>query len=166
MRKDILFSIIVPVYNAEKYIARCIESILVQSFKNYELILVNDGSKDRTKEILNRYQDNPNCIVIYQENSGVSVARNRGIELAKGKYICFVDADDYVADNYFETLIPLLNMNPQLISFNNYYEHQKNKFHSHERSLADGAYFMKDIKNVRSKKRKSLDWNYRSYAVE
>lgn len=99
-------SLIVPVYNAGKYLSRCIDSILNQSFKDFELILVNDGSRDNSLEICNHYSElDERVIVANQENGGVSSARNHGIEVAKGDYICFVDADDYVKPSYLEQLV-------------------------------------------------------------
>ena len=99
-------SLIVPVYNAGKYLSRCVEGILNQSFKDFELILVNDGSKDNSLEICNQYSgSDARVIIVSQENGGASSARNHGIEVAKGDYICFVDADDHVTSSYLEQLI-------------------------------------------------------------
>jgi len=90
-------SIIVPVYNVEKYLGKCIESILTQTFKNFELILINDGSTDRSLEILNEYcKKDRRIIVIDKKNSGSSDTRNIGIDTSNGKYICFVDSDDWI----------------------------------------------------------------------
>lgn len=90
-----MISIIVPVYNAEKYIRETIDSILNQDYRDFELILINDGSKDRSLEICKEYEQNHSQIhVINQKNSGVSAARNRGLSEAKGEYIAFADADD------------------------------------------------------------------------
>ena len=102
--KDI--SIIVPVYNAEKYLVKCLDSLVNQTKKNIEIILVNDGSKDKSIDILNEYKEKyPDMItIISQENQGQSAARNSGIENATGKYIAFVDSDDYVSKNMFEKL--------------------------------------------------------------
>ncbi|WP_461205039.1 glycosyltransferase [Clostridium sp. DL1XJH146] len=95
MKKTI--SIIVPVYNVAEYLTRCIESLRNQSFKNLEIILVDDGSLDNSLEICRSYEKmDPRIIVIEQENSGLSSARNTGMEIAKGKYILFVDSDDYI----------------------------------------------------------------------
>ena len=91
--KNMLFSVVVPAYNAERLIGRCIDSILGQSFQDFELIVVNDGSKDHTLEAMAGYQD-ARLKVITQPNQGVSVARNTGIQAARGDYICFLDADD------------------------------------------------------------------------
>lgn len=102
MNQD-LFSIIIPVYNAEKYLNTCISSILAQTYTHYELILVDDGSTDQSSEICNRYAAQDRRIsVIHQKNGGVSRARNKGIDAAKGKWICFVDSDDEVKPNWLE----------------------------------------------------------------
>lgn len=91
------FSIIVPVYNCERYLEKCIKSIINQEYKNIELILVNDGSKDKSGSICKKYSNiDSRILYIEQINSGVSIARNKGIETASGNYITFVDADDYI----------------------------------------------------------------------
>lgn len=100
-----MISIIVPIYNCEKYIARCIDSILSQSYTDWELILINDGSLDTTENICKKYMNIDKRIKLCsKKNEGVSIARNVGIEKASGKFICFVDADDYLAANYLERL--------------------------------------------------------------
>lgn len=105
-------SIIVPIYNAEKYIDKCIESIINQTFKDIEIILINDGSSDGSRNIIDRYaKKDKRIIAIYQENSGPSVARNKGIKIAKGKYIGFVDSDDYIEETMYEELYNLVNDN-------------------------------------------------------
>lgn len=95
------FSIIVPVYNAEKYIGRCVSSILKQSYNDYEIIVVNDGSTDNTIEELNKFKDSK-IKIISIENSGVSNSRNIGLDLATGDIIGFVDADDYIDSELLE----------------------------------------------------------------
>lgn len=96
-----LVSVIVPVYNAEKYLRRCIESILNQDYRNLELILINDGSRDNSLQICREYaSSDPRVTVIDKPNGGVSSARNAGINIAKGTYITFVDADDFVSETY------------------------------------------------------------------
>lgn len=98
-------SIIVPVYNCEKYISNCINSILEQSFKDFELILVDDGSSDRSFEICESFAKKDNRVrAIHQPNSGVSRARNRGLDEAKGEYIGFVDGDDCVDKEMYKRL--------------------------------------------------------------
>lgn len=98
-------SIIVPVYNVEKYLKRCLDSLVNQTLKDIEIICVNDGSTDGSLAILDEYVRNDDrIVVINQENSGQSVARNRGIDVAKGEYLGFVDSDDWVSEDYFERL--------------------------------------------------------------
>ncbi len=100
-------SVIVPVYNVEKYLRRCVDSILNQTFSDFELILVDDGSTDGSAAICDEYAANSggvNVVVVHQKNGGVSKARNAGLKSAKGEYITFVDSDDYIAKNYLECL--------------------------------------------------------------
>lgn len=114
------FSIIVPVYNVEKYLAKCLDSLINQTYTNIEIICINDGSTDNSLEILNEYVrvDSRN-IVINQENQGVSVARNKALEAATGDYILFVDSDDWIELNACEILNAELENKPQdLIIFN------------------------------------------------
>lgn len=100
-----LISIIIPVYNIDKYIARCIDSILSQTLTDYEIILVNDGSSDKSLSICIEYAKKDfRIVVISQENGGASKARNSGIEVAKGKYITFIDGDDYIENSFLEKL--------------------------------------------------------------
>ena len=100
-----LISIVIPVYNVECYIQRCLESIILQSYKNLEIIIVNDGSTDDSLKIANEYKERDNrIIIISQKNAGLSAARNTGIEAANGKYISFVDSDDYIHKQFIETL--------------------------------------------------------------
>ena len=107
-----IISIIVPVYNAEKYLSRCIDSILRQTFADFELILVNDGSSDKSKEICEKYlESDPRIKLINQENSGVSAARNTGLDNASGEYIGFVDSDDFIEKNMYEELYNILKKN-------------------------------------------------------
>lgn len=98
-------SIIVPAYNAEKHLSQCIESILAQTYSNLEIILIDDGSKDSTGEICDQYQKKDGRIkVIHQPNAGVSKARNAGLDIATGKYVMFIDADDFFEKNACEVL--------------------------------------------------------------
>ena len=94
------FSIIVPVYNVEKYLPQCVESILRQTYENFEVILVDDGAKDRSGEICDEFAAKDERVsVIHKQNGGLSSARNAGIREAQGKYILFVDSDDYWSNN-------------------------------------------------------------------
>lgn len=101
-----LVSIIVPAYNAEKYIKRCIESILNQTYPNIEIVVVDDGSKDNTYDIVAHMAESDDRLKIYrQENQGVSAARNYGIKMAAGKYVGFVDSDDYIKEQMYENMV-------------------------------------------------------------
>lgn len=106
-----LISIIVPVYNVEKYIDECLNSLLNQSYSNIEIILVDDGSKDNSASICDEYSKKyTNVCVIHKENGGLGFARNTGIDNCNGEYLLFIDSDDYVANNYVEVMFEnLLN---------------------------------------------------------
>lgn len=102
-------SVIVPVYNVEKYLRQCIESIKMQTFENWELILVDDGSLDNSGSICDEYAQSDNRIkVVHKENGGVSTARNFGLAIAAGKYISFIDSDDYIVPKFFEIMLEKL----------------------------------------------------------
>lgn len=102
-RKDNMFSVIVPVYNVEKYLDKCLASILGQTFKDYECIIVDDGSPDNSNTIIDNYvKKDQRFNVIHQKNMGISAARNAGLDIAKGDYITFIDSDDYIANDYLE----------------------------------------------------------------
>lgn len=98
-------SIIVPVYNVEKYLEKCVRSILAQTFTDFELILVDDGSPDSSGAMCDQFAEQDQRVkVIHKENGGLSDARNAGIEIATGEYLGFVDSDDYIADDMYELL--------------------------------------------------------------
>lgn len=116
-------SIITPVYNKSKYLARTVNSILKQSFVNYELLLIDDGSTDESGLICDQFAIKDNRIkVFHTENHGVSSARNLGIKNANGKYVCFVDADDYVKKEFLEKLYDSIQKNKTDIAVCDYYE--------------------------------------------
>lgn len=99
-------SVIVPVYNVEKYLARCVDSILAQSYKNLEVILVNDGSRDASGAICDAYGAKDSRVrVIHKENGGLSSARNAGLDCAKGEYVGFVDSDDWIEEHAYEWMM-------------------------------------------------------------
>lgn len=107
-------SIIIPVYNVEKTLGRCIESVIRQSFQNFEMILVDDGSKDNSATMVDEIARTDNRIsVIHQCNQGLSVARNAGIKVAKGRYITFIDSDDFIAQDTYKSVMELLNAHPE-----------------------------------------------------
>lgn len=106
-----MVSIIIPVYNVEKYLDECLNSVLNQTFQNIEVLLIDDGSTDTSLDICREWGRRDSRIVIcHQENSGVSSARNKGIDIAKGDYILFVDADDYVDETYVQSLYEKLDL--------------------------------------------------------
>ena len=107
---NLLFSIIVPIYNVEKYLARCVDSILNQTYRNIEIILVDDDSPDRCGMLCDEYAlKDPRIRVIHQKNKWLGGARNSGLQIATGKYILFVDSDDFVREDMCEKLLAYLN---------------------------------------------------------
>lgn len=120
-----LFSIIIPVYNLENYLPRCINSILSQTYSNFQIILINDGSTDLSPNICESYNEQYGCVtLINQKNKGVSTARNMGLEHAKGEYILFLDGDDYWEnDNVLAQLYKILQENsfPDMLLNNAYF---------------------------------------------
>lgn len=99
-------SVIIPIYNVEKYLSECLDSVVNQTYKNLEIILINDGSKDGSANICKEYAEKDSRIIfIDQENIGVSKTRNKGIDIATGKYVLFVDSDDYCEANMVETAV-------------------------------------------------------------
>ena len=129
-----LVSIITPIYNAEKYLDRCLKSTINQTYGNIEIILINDGSTDNTKSICYHYESTNNNVVFINRdrNMGTIVSRKEGIKKATGEFIMFVDADDYILPNTVEKLIGLnANFSCDLLIFNMYYSKDKyNFFHS------------------------------------
>ena len=99
-----LISVIVPAYNVEKYIKTCLDSLINQTYSNFEIIVINDGSTDQTEEILRSYRSNPKFRIYSQKNGGISAVRNHGIKLANGELVCFIDGDDSVKSDYLEKL--------------------------------------------------------------
>lgn len=112
-----LISVIVPVYNVERYISRCVDSILAQTYENLEIILVDDGSTDASGRVCEAYKDRDARVrTIHRCNGGMSAARNAGIQAAEGAYISFVDSDDYIAENLIAYLYHLVSANCAQIS--------------------------------------------------
>ena len=107
-----MFSVIMPVYNGEKFIDDAIHSVCAQTYDNWELIIVNDGSKDNTAEVLKKYEANSQIKVLHKDNEGVSVARNTAISASKGEYIVFLDADDVWHSNHLEVMNGLITEYP------------------------------------------------------
>lgn len=101
-----MISIIVPVYNVEKYLAHCINTIINQTYRDWECILIDDGSSDRSSDICDEYAKlDDRIVVVHKSNEGVSKARNQGIELAKGEFITFIDSDDFISNDYLQSFM-------------------------------------------------------------
>ena len=117
-----LISIIIPVYNGERFLVKCLDSLLAQTYTNLQIILIDDGSTDKTGEIADRYaQQDPRVEVIHQANAGVSAARNVGLKAVRGEYIGFVDCDDYVAPTMYEYLYGLTCKHQTPVAVCNFY---------------------------------------------
>lgn len=101
-----LVSVIIPVYNAAEYIEECLDSIIAQTYDKLEIIIIDDGSTDNSVDIIRKYvQTDKRIVTAFQKNSGVSVARNNGLKIANGYYICFIDSDDFIDKDYIEILV-------------------------------------------------------------
>ena len=124
-----LFSIIVPIYDVERYLTQCIESVLAQDYSNYELILVDDGSPDNSIDICIKYaKQYSNIVVIHKINGGLSDARNAGIQIARGEYLMFLDSDDYwEGTNILSDLANISKENPDLITYDLTFSYKDNK---------------------------------------
>lgn len=104
--KNDLVSVIIPVYNVEKYLERCIDSVINQTYSNLEIILIDDGSTDKSSMICDKYKNiDKRIVAIHQKNCGVSIARNNALNVAKGDYVTFIDSDDYIKHDMIETLL-------------------------------------------------------------
>lgn len=115
-RGKVLVSVIVPVYNGEKYVARCMKSIIAQTYRNLEIIVINDGSTDKTEEIIDNLASMDQRIRVFtQNNQGQSAVREKGVRIAGGEYISFVDADDYIAPYFIERLLETGNYGADLM---------------------------------------------------
>ena len=113
-----IVSIIVPIYNVQAYLPECIESVLAQSFHDYEIILVNDGSPDNCADICEKYSQRDSRIrVIHKENGGLSSARNAGLKVATGKYVFFLDSDDVISPDLLEKTIPVMETGADMVAF-------------------------------------------------
>ena len=124
-----LVSVIIPIYNVEKYLEECIESLIAQDYPNIEIILIDDGSTDKSKEICKLYSKKYSNIETYhKENGGLADARNYGIKKANGKYICFIDSDDFVKSDYISSMYNNLKKHNVQISacgYSHYYSDKK-----------------------------------------
>ena len=142
-----LVSIIIPAYNAENYIENCVNGILNESFSDFEIIIVDDGSKDSTPALCDKLAKKDSRVkVIHKPNGGVSEARNTGIDAAKGQYISFVDADDRVTENHLESLVSTMRGNgADMVSAS--YIMEKSMGRTHDFIYADKVFDKETIKN-------------------
>ena len=154
-------SIIVPVYNGEKYIKKCIDSLIKQTYENIEIIVINDGSTDNTKAICESYSDK-RLIVVNNSNHGVSYSRNDGIKRSNGDYITFVDADDWIEDNCIEKNVRILEKNKNIdvlrynyklqggkaFQSNNLYELSNKMISKNEFDNSFYKHFISDTENI------------------
>ena len=146
MKSEQLISIIIPVFNVEEYIDECMQSVVTQTYRNLEIILVDDGSKDRSGEICDAWEKrDERVIVIHKENGGLSSARNSALDIFKGEYLCFVDGDDTIDEKYVELLYENIKDNDSQMCLCRYYRHD---FHSSD-------YIYSDFDNSITK---CLDW--------
>lgn len=142
-------SIIIPMYNAEKYIARCLESVINQSFNNIEIIIVNDGSTDESLEICKKYGEvDERIIILNKRNSGVSVARNEGMNVATGEYVMFVDADDWIDESMCQDLYKRISECQADICFCNNIKEYGNKSEYIDFGISKDVISLDEIKEV------------------
>lgn len=144
-----LISVIVPVYNVEKYLERCVNSIIGQSYKQIEILLVDDGSTDGSGELCDRLSMVDKRIkVIHKTNGGLSDARNYGIDKSTGQYICFIDSDDVISDDYIEHLLDVLLKNDSDISIGMYTTFSENISFEKKEDYSIRTYNGKDALNL------------------
>ncbi len=162
-----LISVIVPVYKVEKVLHSCIESILQQTYKNFELLLIDDGSPDKSGEICDSYAEKDERIkVIHKKNEGVSVARNTGFDNAKGEYIVCVDSDDYVNECYLQDFIDVVNEYPEAqmvwCGFSTVKDYEKTVIENIQYDTSGEKIIITDISDIMTLHGKWLDsspWN-------
>ncbi len=109
-----LLSVIMPMYNVEKYVVEAVDSVLNEGYEPMELIIVNDGSKDSSRALIERYEGDARVVIIDKENTGVADSRNRAIDIARGEYITFIDSDDAIAEGSYSSAIDYLDSNPNI----------------------------------------------------
>lgn len=163
MKKQPLISVIIPVYKVEKYLPKCLESVMGQTYKNLEIILVDDGSPDNCGKICDKYAAKDNRIrIIHKLNGGLSDARNAGLDIATGEYIGFVDSDDYIALNMYEIMLKNAVKNNADISLCGYYNVYENgvierNYSLNERKVLDALEGLKEV--IYSKKYGIMAWS-------
>lgn len=131
MIKQSLISIIIPCYNVENYVSECLSSVLSQTYENLDIIIINDGSTDKTEEVIKPFLEDKRIRYFYQENQGLSVARNTGLDNIKGDFICFLDSDDFIHQDYVKLLYNTLikyDADISICDFMDYYEEHPEQF--------------------------------------
>ena len=155
-----LISIIIPVYKVEKYLEKCIQSLINQTYENLQIILVDDGSPDNCGKICDEYAKKDHRIeVIHKSNGGLSDARNKGLEIAKGEYIGFIDSDDYIESDMYEVLYNLLKQYNADVSICNFYTVSQGKI-----AIKNAENGIKEYNRIEILKEVLLDNNIQSYA--
>ena len=155
-----LISLIIPVYKVEKYLEKCIQSVINQTYENLQIILVDDGSPDNCGKICDEYAKKDHRIeVIHKSNGGLSDARNKGLEIAKGEYIGFVDSDDYIEADMYEVLYNLLKQYNADVSICNFYTVSQGKI-----SIKNADNGINEYNRIEILKEILLDKNIQSYA--
>lgn len=145
MDENILISIIIPVYNAELFLDECIRSILAQTYRNLEIIFVNDGSNDGSAKIIHKYMVDERIIYVEQRNQGSALARKKGVSLANGEYITFSDADDWVDPAYIQMMYEKTGENkPDIITSGEIWEYADHRLYVYD-SFEPGEYLREDI---------------------
>lgn len=159
-QENALISIIIPVYKVEKYLEKCIQSVINQTYENLQIILVDDGSPDNCGKICDEYAKKDHRIeVIHKSNGGLSDARNKGLEIAKGEYIGFVDSDDYIEADMYEVLYNLLKQYNADVSICNFYTVSQGKI-----SIKNADNGINEYNRIEILKEILLDKNIQSYA--
>lgn len=167
-----MISVIIPIYNVEKYLSRCLDSVINQTYSDLEILLVNDGSTDSSGFICDEYaKKDSRIVVIHQENKGTSIARNRGLERAKGEFIGFVDPDDVISVHFYEILYnTLIKTNSDLIlcnfqNFTHFNEIKEDKRSLYNSNEYNGYNFIKNFTYKKDTVRYVVIWNklYKRY---
>jgi glycosyltransferase involved in cell wall biosynthesis len=153
-------SIITPLYNSEKFLHRCIDNIRDQTFTNFECILIDDGSTDNSLSICEQYRKSDNrFVVIRQKNSGVSAARNKGLEIARGRYICFMDSDDFSQNNMLEKLVVAIEKSNADVVCCGYIENYTERRISDEDLILDKVSAIEIVHFLEMRQAFGLVWN-------
>lgn len=168
MDNQALISIIIPVYNVEEYLRECVDSVLKQTYKNLEIILVDDGSTDSSAAICDEYiEKDERIIVIHQKNGGLSQARNRGLEESTGRYVYFLDSDDYISHNAVEKLYKIIETEKSdFIFFDAFsFENSKNGFNIEQRYKRRNTYGSDSGINILSALQKKHEYHSAVYLM-